>query len=519
MDDADRGERGTWRYFASWRGGQIELGATAADLPVDDFGAGRLIMAERPGQIYYVPEKGIASWFIWDGKCLPRDDSSLIGRMVPDYANRVLELLRRCREQVVAELALQLDGATDAQRRTAFAERWGPFEAAQKYHHRLKSQAGKNALVGYMADLAGTSERVLADRWPELVNLDNGIYDPRAGVLYPHDPRSMMTYCLPTPFVPGAQAPEFAGLLWHVAGENANVARHLLKVLGYAMLGKNPERKIVFLSGPTASGKTVLLDVVRTIMGPLARSSGGELIAAGKHERNARVENSLRGRRLVTITETAEQMWIDEGQVKRLTGETSISHHRHYAAEEVETDVTWLIIVATNEMPTLTQMDGAMRQRMMVIPCGETVPDELQDKGIKDRIVENEAAGVLAMLVQGLQMYLAEGLRPPLEVAAFTDAYAAEQDTGQAWLEDWCSVMMPGNPVMNGNGDGYARQGDARRSYVAYCRENRIRALPVHAFGKWLRDQPGISWNQNRKRYDGLVIVNTGSRMAGDDRI
>ena len=100
MNEETRGDRGTWRYFASWRNGQIDTAATAEGLPVSDREACQLIADERPGELFYVPEKVVSSWFIWDGRCLLRDDSNLIGRL----AEANLESLDRVKRHAPVDL-------------------------------------------------------------------------------------------------------------------------------------------------------------------------------------------------------------------------------------------------------------------------------------------------------------------------------------------------------------------------------------------------------------------------------
>lgn len=507
MNDETRGDPGTWRFFASWRNGAIELGATAEGLPVSDREAGQLIADERPGELFYVPEKGVAAWFIWDGRCLLRDDSNYIERLITSYADRVIQVLSQCRLRINEQLALELNGANEAQRLSAFRQRWAPFEAAHKYHHRLRSAAGKNAVASYMQGLLGTPEAALADRWPEYLNMGSGILDTRRGLVYPWDPRAMLTYCLPSAYVPEARCPEFEQLAWHVAGEDPDIYRYMRKMLGYSLLGHNREQLIIFMAGPTASGKSVLLDAARAVLGPLAHSSSGALIATTKNDRHARVENSIQGKRLVTITETAERMHIDEGQVKRLTGENSLSHNRLYSQVEIEAPVTWTIWVATNEMPTLANFDEAMRRRFRVIPCGATIAPELRDKNLMDRVSSCEAEGILAWLAAGLADYFAEGERCPAAVAWKTSQYAVEQDTVAAFKEE-CTAVVEGWPGSNGSSLAVS-QAQMWREHVAWCGATRTAMVPKHAFNRRFRELPGVIYDENQKRYLGITIVSS----------
>lgn len=501
VDDETRGERGTWRYFASWRGGQIELGATAAGLAAKDRQAGQLITDERPGEVFHVTD--IATWHIWDGQQLRRDGKAMAERVVIDYADRVLQLLDACRTQMTAELALQLDGATDAQRRDAWRQAWAPFEAAEKYHHKLHSKAGQSALVRYLADLCGCDEADLAEKYPGYLNTPAGITDLATMVTYtPHDPAARMTYCLEHAPDWAAGCPRFWQLLLRACGNDLEVACYMLKVLGYCLLGENPEQQIFFMSGPTKSGKSQLLYVVRSILGQLAHESGAELITVARNGRNARVENSVRGVRMVTITETSGFMTIDEGQVKRLTGEPVISVNEHYAKRETRTPVTFTIIIATNEMPVLTGFDDAMRERVIIIPMGDTIPAAERDKHIAARILAEESGAILALLIRACADYHRSGLDPPMKVQAATGRYAAEQNTTGNFVAD-CCVMSPAS--LNGHGaPPHIKMTRAWQEYTAWSQGSS--RLGRNEFYEHLAREPGVVRNEGQRRFEGIVL-------------
>lgn len=508
MADPQRGTAGTPAWFGLWGDdGALAPAATLAGLPLDETGAAELIMAERPRLQHHVPlnaSQGL--WYIWDGRCQRPDDSAAIGRLVIDYARRSCELISWAKgEQVKAARAravLDNPEATETALRKAGEQAAEPWKAAESFHRKLRTSNGQGALIKVLERLAGISAADMDERNPGLLNLANGTYDLRTGLMKPHSPLDMITYCLDAGYNPAATCPEFYQLLWRVCGENANVAHFVLKLLGYALLGENPEQQIYFLCGPTASGKTVLLDVVSAVAGKLAHNSPDALITMQRQGRNARVENSIRGRRLITITEASARMVIDEGQVKRLTGESRISINEHYAKTEAEVPVTWTIVVATNEMPTLTSYDDAMKRRVVVVPMGQTVPEHMRDKALAGRMIENEAEGILAALIWGWHAYQREGLTPPQEVIQETAKYAAEQNTVANFVAD-CLMLIPAH--MNGGGvPAHILMPDAWQTYQAYS-QGGTRLLKGEFFRELAR-QPGISLNESSRRFEGVTL-------------
>ena len=494
-----RGEPGTWRYLAFWEpGGDIDLPATLAEMPCDDMHAAGLLTAERPGWLHYAAIAG--RWHVWDGRCHAPDPADLIGKTVAGWAERAEKALDKARQSVGAIVSLDNPGAEGKDLKAAVAAEWKKWEPAERYAAGLRRSAGKASLERYLATACAVPDGELDERNPELVSTASGTVSLRTGQVRPHDPADMITHCLPDAYVPGAPCPRFLGVLHTVCGGKADVAWYLLKLLGYAMLGDNREQRVVFISGPTGNGKSTLLHVVSSVLGPLAHESQAALITVTRHGRNARTENSIRGARLITITETSEWMHIEEAQLKRLTGERVISVDQHYAKTELRTPVTWLIVIATNQMPGLTNFDEALRRRIIVIPGGPSVPAHLVDTLLADKILAEEREGVLALLIAAAREYFRAGLGDvPLEVQVTTDGYAAEQDTVAQFLADCCLL----SPSLNGHVPPHVPMNGAWRGYCAWSQGGP--RLGRNEFYTRLASQAGVSRNDVSRRFEGIT--------------
>jgi P4 family phage/plasmid primase-like protien len=383
---------------------------TAAEpeqLPRDDLAAATLISGERPGELHYLKRSG--TWLIWDGRCHRPDFSDSIGRVVAGFGVRGLVTVNsgRADDQAAADR-----GQVPAAERRALLERW---DAPARYYRGLARNPGKNSLVGYLATLCGTDEDLFEDRHPYWLNTASGTVDLRTQLMKPHDPADRLTYCLDLAWKPwlAGRCPGFLGLVNRCAGSGPN-AGYLLRCLGYTLLGCNPKRKFFIMKGPTSNGKSTILSVVSQLLGVLAHESSRDLIAVTPHGRNARTENSIRGKRLVRIAETSEAIVLDAAQLKRITGETEISVNQHYAKSEILTAVTWGIWMPTNQMPALPDFDAAIGERLAVVPCdGPPVPEAERDETLADRIVKDEGEAILATLIAACGWVLEHGLMPP----------------------------------------------------------------------------------------------------------
>lgn len=501
MADAERGPRGSWAYLAFWRDGALDLAETLEHLPANDLDAAVILALQYGGELHHIAD--MSAWHIWDQRCHAADRSDRAARLVHACAAMAGQLLDNCRDAVRQRVVLQMGIGADVQAvRRAVEAAWKPWEPAAKYLAGLKRAAGAAALRKTLAEVCGVSADDMAEKHPRWLNCANGTVDLVTRELRPHNPADMITYCVPADYRPQARCPLFWSLVLRACGGDYDVAEYLVKAIGYALLGENPEQLIFFIDGPTKSGKSVLLAVARSVLGELAHESQAELITVVRHGRNARTENSIRGKRLITITETSSFMHIDEGQLKRLTGEPVISVNQHYAKTEIKAPVTWTPFVATNEMPSLTNFDDALRERIVVIPGGPTIPPEQRDKHLAERITATEREGVLAMLVAGCAEYHRSGLEMPLAVQVKTGQYRGEQDTVTNFIADTC-IMLNGAQV-NGVRPGIPMP----QVWTAYRRWARGEThLSRNEFYEQMGRQPGVVRVDNGgsvRRFDGI---------------
>jgi P4 family phage/plasmid primase-like protien len=492
-----RGEPGTPWWLGLWDGNELALNATCDALPANDVDAAGVLMNERPGQFHFAVGSGV--WLIWDGRCHRPDASNTIVKRIADLGDRIRQLLEYAQQRVYERTDVQLpDNTPDPARAKARELAWAPWKVAEKYAAGLMRSAGQTALRSVMEGLAGVSDDWLAEVHPEWLNCANGTLDLKTGQLRPHDPDDQLTYCVDIEYEPyrqGVSCPQFEHALHRMTGGDASVTWYLASLFGYSLLGDNREQRIAFISGPSGSGKSLVLGVVSEVLGELAHSAQTDLICVVRHGRNARTENSVRGKRFVTITETSAYLTIEEAQLKRLTGERWISVNQHYAKTEIKTPVTWTIFVATNAMPVLANYDAAMRRRVVVIPGGPGLDEGEMVRDKADQILATERNGILALLVAACQHYFASGQRieVPVAVQMETEKYAHEQNTIEQFLDE---ATVPG---------GYPGFITRAAAYLAYKEWSAgSSSLGRNTFQEQLRSVNAVSYHEGSKRYYGV---------------
>jgi P4 family phage/plasmid primase-like protien len=471
-----------------------------ANLPTDDRTAAELIHHQiRPDEMAYVP--GDKQWFLWDGKHHRPDNSNQVGRVIIGFTHWYEQLLVAVHEHIRAQVMAARPGAgNDVIRRAVAAEiKIRGWEPMVKYGAKIRGAAGLAALRSYMMDVCGVGPDAMADRYPEHLNTDAGIIEllPSNGVsVWPHHPKARMSYLVAASPRPWSQRPDegcpmYASMLRRSVGGVEDVYWYLVKALGYSLLGSNPLQLVFFLTGPTANGKSALLRVLSTVLGQqLAYQAQPALVSApGRHgARHPRHEATMRGKRLIVISETAAHLLIDEMQLKRLTGEESLAVELLYDKTMTDTMVSWVIFIANNEMPSLLHLDPALRRRIIVIPMGPTIPEELRDPAMVRRILDQERDGILSLMMWGCAAAMADGgaglLVKPGLVEAKTAAYAAEQNSAAQWLAEM-TVPNGAGPRVSGS--------ECYQSYVDWGRAERDTPLLMRRqFYATLAMVPGV---------------------------
>lgn len=498
MSAPERGTRGTWEYLAFWDGDRIALAATQAELISNDQAAARFIEAERDGGLHYAGASGL--WHIWDGHAHPPDHRGAINEVTIGFSIRLQQMLDFAKGRVLSEVDSRLaPDAAETVRAKARVDAWAPWLAAEKYAAGLRKHAGLTALTGYLERTCCCPDEDMAERpsTAGLLNFRDSTLDLATLIPRKQARPDRITYALPARFDPKAKCPRFVQMARRMMGGDEEVLWYFIKCLGYSLLGDNREQKIFFIAGPTGSGKSQVLHIIGEVLGPLAHASQSDLICVVRHGRNARTENSIRGKRFVTITETSQFMSIDEAQLKRLTGEPVISVNQHYARFELPTPVTWAIWVATNQMPTLTNFDEAMRRRIIVFPAGAGVPEWEMDTQLARKILGSETEGVLALLARGCQEYFRSGLDMPFAVREMTEHYALEQNTVRSFT---CDTLATGGwtPGMTG-----IPQHDVWQMYQLWSAGST--KLGRNEFYNHLAGQPGVHWNKTSRRFEGVA--------------
>ena len=258
---------------------------------------------------------------------------------------------------------------------------------------------------------------------------------------------------------------------------------YLRRCLGYAITGEVGEQCLFLLFGPTANGKSTLFRVLERILRDLQTPVPRSLLLEDERGRTRHPAEimPLRGARCAHTSELPEDGRLDEAKMKALTG-GDVVMGRGMGQNWISWLPTHKLLLGTNHLPKIKSDDEAVWRRIRVIrmPNRYWHPDDpkrppegrVRDETIEPRLLE-EAGAIAADLAWQAARYYREGLPIPQRVAAELDAYRAEQDRIQDWIDECCAV-------------GTYEKDSAKslyRSYSNWCQDRGERAEGLTLFG------------------------------------
>jgi putative DNA primase/helicase len=216
------------------------------------------------------------------------------------------------------------------------------------------------------------------------------------------------------------------------------IREYVQRVVGYSLTASNREQHFWIHQGPGGTGKSVFVDVIYRLLGSqYAQALSSSTLVAKRDESGAIPSDvaSMSGARFLAATETSPGKHLDDELIKRLTGGESVRARELYSAWGDFTP-TGKIHIATNFEPVLSSGGKSMRRRLRLVPWMVEIPEEEQDKELKTRLLETEAAGILAWAVRGAMAWYEDGLRTPQHIVDVSARLVANADPLQGWLDE-----------------------------------------------------------------------------------
>lgn len=380
-----------------------------ADNGLDDIGNAARFVVQHHEVLRYVP--AWSDWLVWDGRRLAEDDT--------------LEHVRRAK-RTARELWREVAEEANDERREMLEKHAARSQSEPKLRAMLKLASAHERLVVRPRDLD-------ADPW--LLNTSSGVVDLRSGDLRDATPEDNLTMLAGGAYDPGAEAPLWRAQLLRWLPDESLVA-FVQRLAGLSAIGLQLEHVLAILYGSGGNGKSSARNAIADALGDYAHSSTVDLlIQSGRSPGQATPELAdLRGRRLVTVSESPEDGRLASERVKWITGGEPITARRLHS-NPFTFEPSHTIWLSTNHRPRIADDGDAIWRRVLLIPFTVTIPEEDRDNQLREKLA-HERDGILRWIVDGARAYLREGLNPPAAVRHATDAYRDQENVFAAFLAE-----------------------------------------------------------------------------------
>lgn len=340
----------------------------------------------------------------------------------------------------------------------------GDEDAAKAFRKHIKSSRSNKSKTNMLKEIQHNlpiMPRQL-DRHAMAFNVPNGTLSLKSGELVPAKREFLITKLSPVEYTANADCPRWLKFLDDIFAGDRELIRYIQKAVGYSMTGDVSEQCVFFLYGTGRNGKSTFLDVIREVLGEYVSNIQPETIMVKNGMGNGINSDiaRLKGARMVTTVEPNEGVRINEGLIKQLTGDDTVTARKLYG-NEFEFKPEFKLWMATNHKPVIRGTDEGIWRRIHMIPFTVQIPADKVDRQLKAKL-EREYPAILRWAVEGALLWQREGLKQPRAVLDMTREYRREMDVISGFIDDRCEV-----------GENFsAKSSELYAAYSAWCEEN-----------------------------------------------
>lgn len=267
----------------------------------------------------------------------------------------------------------------------------------------------------------------MAPSEPYHLPLTNGTLDLRTLTLEPTVKEHRHLWVVPVAWDPTARCPEWERFMGE-AVPDPSVADHLQEWLGYVLMSGNRWQRMLWLHGPSGTGKSTYIKAAVLLMGPAS-------VAISTEKMSDYTIAQLSHARLGVCSELSPKL-LRTSIVKSLVAGDKVQG-RHPYGRPFDVTFEGKLMWGSNALPTLDQGEGMWRR---IVPVEFSVVPAFRDDDLEYKI-NIEASGILNWAVIGLRRLLGEeGQRGPwtlpTAVQRTVDMYRSSSDPVAAFAAE-----------------------------------------------------------------------------------
>lgn len=466
------------------------------------------------GKLVYHP--GLKAWLMYNPQT---------GSWMPNEDDRLGKDFNQTPEKLIDDLRVNLKFEQDLWKKVGFNpqkpnnQTFGEKAYASGYS-RISTAAGQKATL----ELAQSrlTVRAFNDCKTEL-NTRSGWIDLKTGAISPHSPAKMFDKVtaagLPNKATEGDGGKRWDRFLKETFCGDLELIEFVQACIGYSITGKINEQVMFICNGSGGNGKSIFLECINETLGDYSSVIPIEtLIDNNKAQRDGSAPAPdlarLEGKRFVMTTEPKEQVTIDAGIVKTVTGGTKLTV-RMLHQNPIEFLPQFKIWWQSNGLPNVNFNDYAILRRLIVIPFKNEVRGDAVDINLKSKLMK-EKEFILKWCIEGVAKWQAREGKPLFvpdyqpaaveeETAALRNAAHIPVDSIKEWLEN-------GN-YEEGHSSTPPKIKEVYDDYLAYCKEHELKvpsAYTKQGFNKELARR-----GHHKRKGTGNLSVWTSLKKRG----
>lgn len=357
-----------------------------------------------------------------------------------------------------------------------------------------------NEAVKVLITLLYAKRRVLPDWTREpMLNLKNGMLDLRTGKLVPHDPKYLSSSQLAISWDAEAECPVYQDWLFRAVGEQMDALEEAVS----QMLDQScTPTKAVLLFGPSRSGKSTFLDLVKAVAGK-DNTSAVTLHQLGKD----RFAAANVYRKTLNVASDISAADVEDLSVfKMMTGMDLVHADRKYGQQFSFTNRA-LFAFSCNTVPRVSEGSRAYIARIVPIEFPKTFEGD-EDTKLAAKL-QAELPGILVRWAEAWKRRADRGGFLKVD-AAVAVKFASDSDKVASFAAVAVSGPSESHPVPTR---------PLYRAFLAWNKEQAGRQLGVQTFNQRLSNVPGWRpwYNGNGSIRGWYVVQNHWSEYLLDD--
>lgn len=230
-------------------------------------------------------------------------------------------------------------------------------------------------------------------KYSQYVFLENGVYNIGTRKLEKFTPNLITTNKISTKYNEEATCPEFLKFINQAMMGDEQLIKVIQEMIGYCFVDCNKAQKFFLLYGVGSNGKSVLGDVIISVLGDENVSS----VSVNQMKENFVVGN-IEGKKANISSENEAN--FETEKIKAISSGDVITFDIKYKMP-YEYRPTCKLIFISNTLPNTYDNSLGFYRRLMIIPFNNIVKPEQKDVNLTQKLIQ-EKEGVLLWALEGL---------------------------------------------------------------------------------------------------------------------